>query len=55
MVVPSRKNKMMLNIISDQNRKKNMLKAEHKSEKVDPEEHEERIKMLKKMGLIKEK
>ena len=53
MAVPSRKNRMMQKIISNQDREKEKLKAKEITNEITPEEHEDRIKKLRKLGLIK--
>ena len=55
MAVPSRKNRMMQTIIQNQERDKKDKKTEIEDKKISEEEHNERLKMLKKMGLIKKK
>ena len=54
MAVPSRKSKMIHNFIADQNRTKKESRIEEEDKKVDSEEHDKRIEMLKEMGLIKD-
>jgi len=54
MAVPSRKNRMMQNIIQNQERDKEKLKGKTESKKISDEEHKKRLDALKKMGLVKE-
>jgi len=53
MVVPSRKHRMMENIIKNQEREKEKLKGEIKLKEITPKEHKERIEILTKIGLLK--
>ena len=52
MVCPSRKNLMICKIIQDKRTKKTEKKIE---EKITEEEHQERIKKLKEMGIFMKK
>lgn len=54
MVCPSRKNRMIQTIIQNQDRDKEKLKGEKvKQKEISQEEHNKRVEILKKIGLIK--
>ncbi len=53
MAVPSRKNRMMQNIIQNQEKDKEKLKSKTDEEKISEEEHKKRLEKLREMGLIK--
>ena len=53
MAVPSRKNRMMQNIIKTQESKKKDNAKELPKKEVSKEEHEERLNKLRELGLIK--
>ena len=53
MAVTSRKNRMMQNIIQNQERSKEKLKVKMKDKEISEEEQKERLEMLEKLGLVK--
>lgn len=55
MVVPNRRYRMVERAIQNQERAKKEGMKELNEKKVSSKEHEERIEMLKKMGLLKTK
>lgn len=53
MVVPSRKSRMIQNIMKNQEREKEKLNKKTESKEITPEEHKKRLKKLRDLGLIK--
>ncbi len=53
MVVPNRRSEMIKNIMKNQEREKKKLVKEIENRKISQEEHKERLKKLKEIGLIK--
>ena len=53
MVVPNRKNEMIKNIMKNQEREKNKLVKKMEQKEISQEDHEERIKKLKELGILK--
>jgi len=53
MACPSRKHQAVANIINIREKRKNQSVKPVEEEKITPEEHEKRVKMLKDLGLLK--